>query len=209
MSSVTEQMQALSVRLFLSHGRATTDVVQLDEAGARPTIQQGDNTSEGGVEPRTQAKSPHQPVSRRPRLVSPHPLPPRDECLEARRRGKCMYFGFYAGASGLQRALISCFPKELTDRDPYSLAILWPAVLYLREITGRYDLDLHVGIVSQRLKDLIPSIEEDVGAHVLILGLFPLEVDAYERRITQEGADKLSQVLGTPPTWWRISQLLS
>ena len=120
-----------------------------------------------------------------------------------------MYFGFYAGANAVQKALISCFPNELKDRDPDSLVMLWNAVLYFREITGCHDLDLHVGIVSQRVKDLIPSIEEDVGAHVLMLGLFPLEVDAYERRITQEGADKLSQVLGTPPTWWRISQLLS
>ena len=119
-----------------------------------------------------------------------------------------MYFGFYAGANAVQKALISCFPKELKDRDPYSLAILWPAVLYLREITGRYDLDLHVGIVSQRVKDLIPSIEEDVGEHALVIGLFPMEADAFEDRITQEGANKISKLFGTPPTWWRVSQTL-
>ena len=120
-----------------------------------------------------------------------------------------MYFGFYAGAGALHRALLRCFPDTLKDTDPYNISILWPALLYTRGTAGRDDLTLNIGIVSQRVKDQIPSIEEDVGAHVLILGLFPLEVDAYERRITQEGADKLSQVLGTPPTWWRISQLLS
>ena len=115
-----------------------------------------------------------------------------------------MYFVFYAGANPLQKALISCFPEELKDRDPDSLVILWHAVLYFREIIGCYDLYLHVGTVSQRVKDCIPSIEEDVGANVfiLILGLFPLEVEAFERRITQEGADQLSRMLGTHPTWW-------
>ena len=54
-------------------------------------------------------------------------------------------------------------------------------MLYLREIAGCYDLDFHVGTVSQRVQDYIPSIEEDVGAHVFILGLFPLEVEAFER----------------------------
>ena len=113
-----------------------------------------------------------------------------------------MYFGFYAGANAVQEALISCFPNELKDRDPDSFVMLWNAVLYFREITGCNDLDLHVGTVSQRVKDCIPSIEEDVGANVFILGLFPLEVEAFERRITQEGADQLSRLLGTPPTWW-------
>ena len=113
-----------------------------------------------------------------------------------------MYFGFYAGANAVQKALISRFPNELKDRDPDSLVTLWNAVLYFREITGCYDLDFHVGTVSRRVKDYIPSIEEDVGANVFILGLFPLEVEEFERRITQEGADQLSRLLGTPPTWW-------
>ena len=87
-------------------------------------------------------------------------------------------------------------------------SILWPALLYIRGTAGRDDVTLNMGIVSQRVKDQIPSIEEDVGEHALVIGLFPMEADAFEDRITQEGANKISKLFGTPPIWWRVSQTL-
>ena len=158
--------------------------------------------------PHEQAKPSPQPVSGRPRQVSPSPLPSLAECLEAKAAGDRMYFGFYAGAGALHRALLRCFPDTLKDTEPYNMSILWPALLYIRGTAGRDDLTLNMGIVSQRVKDQIPSIEEDVGEHALVIGLFPMEADAFEDRITQEGASKISKLFGTPPTWWRVSQTL-
>ncbi|EJF60873.1 hypothetical protein BD309DRAFT_966302 [Dichomitus squalens] len=190
MPSVTAQMQTLS----------------LDEAPATPRQQHSDRSG-GTAEPHTQNKSSRRSSRRRPRRVSPYPLPPREECLEAKSRGKCMCFGFYADAGTFQKAMISRFPDQLKDRDPYDMTLLWSTVLYLRRIIGCADLDLHIGTVSQRVKDQIPSIEDDVGESVMIVGLFPLDVEAYERRITQEGADEISRFVGMPPTWWEAKLL--
>ena len=110
-----------------------------------------------------QAKPSPQLVSGRPRQVSPSPLPSLAECLEAKAAGDRMYFGCYAGAGALHRALLRCFPDTLKDTDPYNISILWPALLYIRGTSGRDDLTLNMGIVTQRVKDQIPSIEEDVG----------------------------------------------
>ena len=75
-------------------------------------------------------------------------------------------------------------------------------------LSGVSGLPLHVAIVSQHIKDRIPSIEDDVDDHVFVLGIFKLEKESFENRITQKAVDKLSKLLGTPPTWWKISQLL-
>ena len=119
-----------------------------------------------------------------------------------------MYFGFYAGQGALQKALIRLYPDILRNTEPSDISILWPALLHIQALSGCSGLPLHVGIVSQRIKDQIPSIEDDVDDHVFVLGIFKLEKESFENRITQKTVDKLSKLLGTPPTWWKISQLL-
>ncbi|TBU26423.1 hypothetical protein BD309DRAFT_966307 [Dichomitus squalens] len=188
MSSFRSQMQAMSL-----------------EERHEVSQQRDSDKSKTGAEPHAQTELSHQ--SKDDLQVSPYPLPPLEECLEAKRAKHCMYFGFYAGRDGVQKALISSFPEEFGNRYPDDISILWPALLYLRAITKCDELELHVGVVSQRVKDQILSIQEPVGASVLVLGLFPLDREAFERRITQEGANKISKLFGTPPTWWRISQV--
>ena len=119
-----------------------------------------------------------------------------------------MYFGFYAGQGALQKALIRLYPDILRNTEPSDISILWPALLHIQALSGCSGLPLHVGIVSQRIKDQIPSIEDDVDDHVFVLCIFKLEKESFENRITQKAVDKLSKLLRTPPTWWKISQLL-
>ncbi|TBU40959.1 hypothetical protein BD309DRAFT_898991 [Dichomitus squalens] len=192
MSSVTAQLQALSLEetpTTTAQPRHPLKDAEVDDADV-------------------QNKTTRLRTRRGPRRVSPYPLPPLEECLQAKRRGMCMCFGFYAGRGALQKAMISRFPDQLKGRDPYNITLLWPTVLYLRRITGCAEIDLHAGIVSQRVKDQISSIEDDVGTSVLILGLFTLELETYERRITQEGADEISRLVGMPPTWWGAQLLV-
>ncbi len=118
-----------------------------------------------------------------------------------------MYYGFYAGGLTMQRMIIKCFPEELEGRDPDDPNLFLAAVEFIRDITDRADIGIHVAYVSQRNKDVIPSIEPQVGAATFIVGLFPLEQEAYMNRITQENVDMLAEFFGTKPTWWEISQL--
>ncbi|KAI1795065.1 hypothetical protein LXA43DRAFT_993322 [Ganoderma leucocontextum] len=158
-------------------------------------------------EPQTQPRE-KAPRKSRPDQVDPRPLPPMDEWVQVKAARGCMYYGFYADDDGLQRMLINCFPKQLGHRDPTNAALLYPALLFLRKHFERPDISVHTAILPQRAKDLNPTIEEDVGQHVLILGLFPLEEEAYLDRMTQEEVDELAELMGTKPTWWRISQLM-
>lgn len=119
-----------------------------------------------------------------------------------------MYYGFYADNDALQKMLINRFPKRLGHRDPTNVALLYPALLYLRDHFKRPDISVHVAVLPQRAKDLNPDIEDEVGEDVLILGLFPLEEEAYLDRMTQKEVDKLAGMMGTKPTWWRISLLM-
>lgn len=131
-----------------------------------------------------------------------------DEWLEVKAAGGCMYYGFYADNFSLQKMLASCLPKELGHKDLLNTAFLYPAILFLRRHFRRHDLSVATAILPQRAKDLNPSIEDQVGDHVLILGLFPLEEEAYLDRMTKDEVNELSDLMGTKPTWWRVSQLM-
>ena len=120
-----------------------------------------------------------------------------------------MYYGFYGGELAIQKMLINCFPKELEGRNPLDPYLFLAALEFLRDVTNRADIGIHVAYVSQRNKDAIPSIGLDVGAVTFIVGLFPLEKEAYMNRITQENVDMLAEFFGTKPSWWEISQLCS
>ena len=131
-----------------------------------------------------------------------------DEWLEAQAAGGCMYYGFYAGNEDLQKMLINAFPKQLGHRDPSGCTFLYPALMFLRKHFRRRDICVASGYLPQRAKGLNPEIENDVGEPVLILGLFPLEEEAYLDRMTQEDVDELAELMGKKPTWWRIAQLM-
>ena len=73
-------------------------------------------------------------------------------------------------ASAPQKALIRLYPDILRNTEPSDISILWPALLHIQALSGCSGLPLHVGIVSQRIKDQIPSIEDDVDDHVFVLG---------------------------------------
>ncbi|KAI1791753.1 hypothetical protein LXA43DRAFT_392443 [Ganoderma leucocontextum] len=140
-----------------------------------------------------------------PVQVNPRPLPSAEECRAARKR--CMYYGFYGGELAIQRMLIDCFPKQLGGRDPFEPGLLLPGVNFIRDITGRPDIGVHIAYVAQRNKDAIPSIGLEVDEVTFIVGLFPLEREAYINRITQEDVDMLAELFGTKPSWWEIAQL--
>ncbi|PIL37544.1 hypothetical protein GSI_01238 [Ganoderma sinense ZZ0214-1] len=188
MTSVTAQMQELS----------------LDEASASTPA-----TPKPPAEAQTR-KSPKITETRasRPDQVDTRPVPSTDEWLEVQAAGGCMYYGFYADNDSLQKMLINRFPDKLSNRNPRNVTLLYPALLFLRDVFKRDDISVHIGVLSQRAKDLNPSIEEEVGKHVLILGLFPLEMEAYLDRMTQKQVDRLARLMGTKPTWWRIAQLM-
>ncbi|KAI1791754.1 hypothetical protein LXA43DRAFT_1010354 [Ganoderma leucocontextum] len=150
------------------------------------------------------------PKSRRPRAtnpvqVNPRPLPTAEECRAARKR--CMYYGFYAGEDAIQKMLINCFPKQLGGRDPYDPGLFLTGLAFVRDVTGRRDIGVHIAYVAQRNKDATPSIGLEAGAVTFIVGLFPLEREAYINRITQEDVDMLAEYFGTKPSWWEIAQL--
>ena len=118
-----------------------------------------------------------------------------------------MYYGFYGGELAIQQMLIDCFPEKLGARKPYEPGLLLSALRFLRNLTGRPDIGIHMAYVAQRNKDAIPSIGLDVDEVTFIIGLFPLEREAYINRITQEDVDLLEVLFGTKPSWWEIAQL--
>ena len=118
-----------------------------------------------------------------------------------------MYYGFYGGENALQKMMINCFPEELEGRKLYDPNLFLAAIEFIRNVTGRPDIGIHSAYVAQRNKDAIPSIGLEVGKQTFIVGLFPLEREAYMNRITQENVDMLEEFFGTKPTWWEISQL--
>ncbi|PIL28194.1 hypothetical protein GSI_09731 [Ganoderma sinense ZZ0214-1] len=150
------------------------------------------------------------PEHRRPHFtssvqVNPRPLPTPEECRAARKR--CMYYGFYAGEMALQKMLIKCFPEQLSGRDPFDASLFLAGLGYVRDVTGRGDIGVHIAWVAQRNKDMVPSIGIEVGRPTFIVGLFPLEKEAYVNRLTQEMVDLLAEMFETKPTWWEIEDL--
>ncbi|PIL37547.1 hypothetical protein GSI_01241 [Ganoderma sinense ZZ0214-1] len=145
----------------------------------------------------------------RPDQVDPRPFPPMEEWHEVDAAGDCMYYGFYAGDDGLQKMLINCFPEHLGHKDPMNATLLYPALMFLRKHFRRRDISLATAILPQRAKDLSPEIEDEVGEHVLILGLFPLEEEPYLNRMTQAEVDEFEELMGTKPTWYRVAHLMS
>ncbi|KAI1795068.1 hypothetical protein LXA43DRAFT_993328 [Ganoderma leucocontextum] len=188
MASITASMQALS----------------LDAAPASTTPPQ-DNLQ---AEPQTRPRREKARRKSRPDQVDPRPLPPTDEWLAVKAAKGCMYYGFYADNAALQKMLINCFPKQLGHRDPTNAALLYPAILFLRNHFKRDDLSVHIAVLPQRAKDLNPTIEHEAGQQVLILGVFPLEKEAYLDRMSQKDVNELADLMGTKPTWWKISQLM-
>ncbi|KAM5536336.1 hypothetical protein V8D89_009988 [Ganoderma adspersum] len=140
-----------------------------------------------------------------PTQVNSRPFPTVQECRAARKR--CMYYGFYGGENAMQKMMINCFPEELEGRKLYDPNLFLAAIEFIRSVTGRPDIGIHSAYVGQRNKDAIPSIGLEVGEQTFIVGLFPLEREAYMNRITQENVDMLEEFFGTKPTWWEISQL--
>ncbi|KAM5542333.1 hypothetical protein V8D89_003792 [Ganoderma adspersum] len=181
MTAITSSMQSLS----------------LDEAPI--SIPPQDQQSQTPTKPRR---------SSRPDQVNPLPLPPMDEWAEVTAANGSMYFGFYADADMLQRVLSSFCPKLRPGRREFNDAFIYPALMYLRSHYGRSDIGLHVAAVPQRAKDLNPEIEEEVGENVLIIGLFALEEESYLNRMTQKEVDEIAELMGTKPTWWRITHLM-
>ena len=106
----------------------------------------------------------------------------------------------------LPNMIIKCFPEELEGRDPDDPNLYLAAVEFIRNVTGRPDIAIHIAYVAQRNKDQIPSIELEVGECGFIVGLFPLEKEAYQNRITQENVDMLADFFGTKPSWWEIAE---
>ncbi|KAI1795067.1 hypothetical protein LXA43DRAFT_1178964 [Ganoderma leucocontextum] len=186
MASITASMQALS----------------LDAAAASTTPPQ-DNLQ---TEPQNRPRREKARRKSRPDQVDPRPLPPTDEWLKVKAAKGCMYYGFYADDDMLQQMLASRYP-ELRDREPNDVFV-YPALLYLRTRFERNDIGLHLAVLPRWAKDLNPTIEAEVGEKVLILGLFPLEEEAYLNRMTQKDVDEIAELMGTKPTWWRISHLM-
>lgn len=118
-----------------------------------------------------------------------------------------MYYGFYAGEFAIQKMLINSFPEQLGGRDPFDAGLFLTGLNYVRDVTGRSSIGVHIAYVAQRNKDMVPSIGLDVGEATFIVGLFPLEQEAYLNRPTQEEVDMLAEMFGTKPTWWEIAQL--
>ena len=118
-----------------------------------------------------------------------------------------MYYGFYAGEFAIQKMLINCFPEQLEGRDPFDAGLFLAGLGHVREVTGRRDIGVHIAYVAKRNKDMVPTIGLDVGQVTFIVGLFPLEQEAYLNRPTQEEVDMLAEMFGTKPTWWEIAQL--
>nr|VWP02357.1 Protein kinase domain-containing protein [Ganoderma boninense] len=118
-----------------------------------------------------------------------------------------MYYGFYAGELALQRMVIKCFPDQLGGRDPFDVGLFIVGLAYVRDVTERQDIGLHIAYVSKRAKETVPSIGLRVGEPTFIVGLFALEQDAYMNRITQEKVDLLAEMFETKPTWWEIEHL--
>ncbi|PIL28187.1 hypothetical protein GSI_09724 [Ganoderma sinense ZZ0214-1] len=139
-----------------------------------------------------------------PTQVNPRPLPTAQECRTARRG--CMYYGFYAGELELPKMIIKCFPEQLEGRDPCDPNLYLAAVEFIRDVTNRPDIAIHIAWVAQRNKDQIPSIGLDVGECSFIVALFPLEREAYMNRITQENVDMLAEFFGAKPSWWEIAE---
>ncbi|PIL28174.1 hypothetical protein GSI_09711 [Ganoderma sinense ZZ0214-1] len=142
-----------------------------------------------------------------PTRVNPRPLPTAQECRTARKG--CMYYGFYADELALPKMIIKCFPEELEGRDPCDPNLYLAAVEFIRDVTNRHDIAIHIAWVAQRNKDQIPSIGLKVGGCAFIVGLFPLEREAYMNRITQENVDMLAEFFGTKPSWWEIAEFTS
>ncbi|KAI1791756.1 hypothetical protein LXA43DRAFT_1094363 [Ganoderma leucocontextum] len=183
MSSITARMKELS----------------LDEPVQPATTPQPDSTNSESP------RKPRRPRATNPVQVNPRPLPTAEECRAARKR--CMYYGFYGGEDAIQKMLIDCFPEQLGGRDPFDPGLFISALDFVRNITGRPDIGIHIAYVAQRNKDAIPSIGLEAGAVTFIVGLFPLEREAYINRITQEDVDMLAGFFGTKPSWWEIAQL--
>ncbi|PIL28180.1 hypothetical protein GSI_09717 [Ganoderma sinense ZZ0214-1] len=142
-----------------------------------------------------------------PTQVNSRPLPTVQECRTARRG--CLYYGFYAGELALGKMIIKCFPEELAGRDPSEPNLFLAGLDFIRDVTNRHDIAIHIAWVTQRNKDQIPSIELEVGETTFVVCLFPLEREAYMNRITQENVDMLAEFFGTKPSWWEIGEFTS
>ena len=135
------------------------------------------------------------------------PLPPKDEWLKVRAAKGSMYFGFYADDDVLQRVLAAGCRKLRPGRRKFNDAFIYPALLWLRSRYGS-QIGLHLAAVPQRAKDLNPGIEMEVDEDVFIIGLFELEEESYFNRLTQKEVDEIAELMGTKPTWWRITHLM-
>ena len=89
------------------------------------------------------------------------------------------------------------------NNEPWNITI----ELEKSKLADRKCLMMHIAYVAQRHKDAMPNIQAAVGGPVIIFGLFPLERKSISHRISQEGADKLAELLGSKPMWWEIAQL--
>ena len=118
-----------------------------------------------------------------------------------------MYYGFYAGEHAIQKMLINSFPEQLGGKDPFDPGFFITGLNYVRHVTKRRDIGVHIAYIAQRNKEMVPSIGLDVGEPKFIIWLFALEEEAYRKRITQEKVDMLAEMFGTKPTWWEIAQL--
>ena len=118
-----------------------------------------------------------------------------------------MYYGFYAGELAIQKMLINSFPEQLGGKDPFDPGFFITGLDYVRRVTKRRDIGVHIAWVAHRNKEMVPSIGLDVGDATFIIGLFALAEGPYRKRITQEKVDLLAEMFGTKPTWWEIAQL--
>ncbi|KAM5536499.1 hypothetical protein V8D89_009776 [Ganoderma adspersum] len=148
---------------------------------------------------------PRHPHPTKPVQVNIRPLPSREDCRAARQH--CMYYGFYAGEFAIQKMLINCFPEQLEGRNPFDASLFLAGLGHVRGVTGRPDIGVHIAYVAKRNKDMVPTIGLEVGQVTFIVGLFPLEQEAYLNRPTQAQVDMLAEMFGTKPTWWEIAQL--
>ncbi|PIL37545.1 hypothetical protein GSI_01239 [Ganoderma sinense ZZ0214-1] len=196
MASITSSMQSLS----------TLTVTQLDEAASTSSTSTQLQDQPPAESPAGAPAKPRR--ASRPDQADPMPWPSKEEYLRVKAAKGSMHFGLYADDDVLQDMLASRYPS-LRGRESDDL-FLYPALAYLRtRYPGRtFDIGLHIGFVSQRVKDLNPRIPAKVGEKVLVLGLFALEEESYFNRMTQKEVDEISELMGTKPTWWWIAHSL-
>ena len=138
----------------------------------------------------------------RPQLVDCRPWPPLEEVKKPQKTG-IFYYGIYLREDALEQLAIRIDPR-VANESPGSLMTY--GLNAARWIADDNSLDVQFGSLRPRHKEAMPFITDKRVAPILTL--FPLDEEAFKKRLTAEKVERLARELDCKPDWYELAFLM-